>query len=139
MAYDRNNIFAKILRGEIPAARIYEDDHVLAFMDAMPQSDGHALVIPKVEAENLFELAPEALATLIQAVQRLAHAIQVALAPDGLTIMQFNGAAAGQTVFHVHFHLVPRYEDKPLRVHGREMADRTVLQAQAEKIKAALS
>jgi histidine triad (HIT) family protein len=139
MAYDRNNVFAKILRGEIPAARIYEDDHVLAFMDAMPQSDGHALVIPKVDAENVFDLPPEVLATLIKAVQRLARAIQVALAPDGLTVMQFNGAAAGQTVFHVHFHLVPRYEGKPLRVHGREMADRAVLQAQAEKIRAALS
>lgn len=138
MAYDRDNVFAKILRGEIPAARIYEDEHVLALMDAMPQSDGHALVIPKVEVENLFELAPDVLATLIKAVQRIAQAMRVALNPDGLTVMQFNGAAAGQTVFHVHFHLVPRYEGKPLRSHGREMAERAVLQAQADKIKAAL-
>lgn len=138
MAYDRDNVFAKILRGEIPAARIYEDEHVLAFMDAMPQSDGHALVIPKVEVENLFELAPDVLATLIKAVQRIAQAMRVALHPDGLTVMQFNGATAGQTVFHVHFHLVPRYQGKPLRSHGREMAERAVLQVQADQIKAAL-
>lgn len=138
MAYDRNNIFAKILRGEIPACKVYEDEHVLAFMDAMPQSDGHTLVIPKTEAENLFELSPAVLATLIQAVQKIAAAIQAALQPDGLTVMQFNGAAAGQTVFHIHFHLVPRYEGQPLRSHGREMADRALLAAQAEKIKAAV-
>ena len=138
MAYDRNNIFAKILRGEIPACKVYEDAHVLAFMDAMPQSDGHTLVIPKTEAENLFELPPAALATLIQAVQKIAAAMRTALQPDGLTVMQFNGAAAGQTVFHIHFHLVPRYAGQPLRSHAREMADRALLAAQAEKIKAAL-
>lgn len=138
MAYDRNNIFAKILRGEIPACKVYEDEHVLAFMDVMPQSDGHTLVIPKTEAENLFELPPAVLATLIQAVQKIAAAIQAALQPDGLTVMQFNGAAAGQTVFHIHFHVVPRYEGQPLRSHAREMADRALLAGQAEKIKAAL-
>lgn len=138
MAYDRNNIFAKILRGEIPACKVYEDSQVLAFMDVMPQSDGHTLVIPKVEAENLFELAPQDLATLIQATQRIAQAVNTALKPDGLTLMQFNGAAAGQTVFHIHFHIVPRYDGRPLRSHAREMADGKVLAAQAEKIKAAL-
>jgi histidine triad (HIT) family protein len=139
MAYDPNNIFARILRNEIPACKVYEDAQVLSFMDVMPQSDGHTLVIPKAEAENLFELAPQTLSTLVLATQRIARAVQTALQPDGLTLMQFNGPAAGQTVFHIHFHIVPRYEGQPLRAHGREMADVKILAAQAEKIKAALN
>ena len=139
MAYDPNNIFARILRNEIPACKVYEDAQVLSFMDVMPQSDGHTLVIPKAEAENLFELAPQNLSLLVLATQRIARAVQAALQPDGLTLMQFNGPAAGQTVFHVHFHIVPRYADQPLRSHGREMADIQILAAQAEKIKAALN
>lgn len=138
MAYDRNNVFAKILRGEIPAYTIYEDERTLAFMDVMPQSDGHVLVIPKTAAETLFELAPDDLAALIKATQRVAQGVRHALQPDGLTLMQFNGEAAGQTVFHIHFHIVPRYEGKPLHLHAREMADKAVLASQAEKIKAAL-
>src|SRR5882757_3011453 len=98
MAYDQNNIFAKILRGEIPACTVYEDAETLAFMDVMPQSDGHTLVIPKAPAENLFDLAPDALAALIKSTQRVARGVRAAFQPDGLTLMQFNGAAAGQTV-----------------------------------------
>ncbi len=139
MAYDPNNIFARILRNEIPACKVYEDAQVLSFMDVMPQSEGHTLVIPKAAAENLFDIAPQNLSALIQATQRIAGAVQTALRPDGLTIMQFNGAAAGQTVFHIHFHIVPRYEGQPLRSHAREMADVKTLAAQAEKIKAALN
>lgn len=139
MAYDRNNIFAKILRGEIPVCKVYEDAQVLSFMDAMPQSEGHTLVIPKTEAENLFDLAPQDLSTLVRATQRIARAVRAALQPDGLTLMQFNGAAAGQTVFHIHFHIVPRYEGRALQSHAREMADVKVLAAQAERIKAALN
>src|SRR5690242_13534167 len=103
MAYDRNNIFAKILRGEIPCHKVYEDEHTLAFMDVMPQSDGHTLVIPKYEAENLFELPTAQLQSLIATTQRIAKAAQQAFAADGLMLIQFNGEAAGQTVFHIHF------------------------------------
>jgi histidine triad (HIT) family protein len=138
VAYDRNNVFAKILRGEIPAFKVFEDHQVLAFMDAMPQSDGHTLVIPKSDAENFFDVSPEVLGTLIGATQKLAHAIQRAFNPDGIRIMQFNGPAAGQTVFHIHFHIIPCYDGAPLKPHTREMADKNLLAAQAERIKAAL-
>ena len=139
MSYDTNNIFAKILRGEIPACKVYEDDFTLAFMDVMPQSDGHVLVIPKVQATNLFEIAPDALNRLIVTTQTIAKAAQSAFNADGVTVMQFNGAAAGQTVFHLHFHVIPRYEGKPLRSHAREMADIKILAAQAEQLKQVLS
>lgn len=135
MSYDRNNIFAKILRGEIPACKVYEDERTLAFMDVMPQSDGHTLVIPKVEASNLFEITPDALGKLIDVTQTIARASQSAFNADGVTIMQFNGTAAGQTVFHLHFHVIPRYDGKPLRSHAREMADINILSAQADKLK----
>jgi histidine triad (HIT) family protein len=138
MNYDRNNIFARILRDEIPACKVHEDDHVLAFMDVMPQSDGHVLVIPKVEATNLFEISGDVLAKLIVATQRIAKAAKQAFNADGITIMQFNGSAAGQTVFHLHFHVIPRYEGTPLRSHAREMADGKLLAAQAEQLKAVL-
>ena len=139
MSYDTNNIFAKILRGEIPACKIYEDEHTLAFMDVMPQSDGHVLVIPKVAATNLFEISPDALSRLIVATQTIARAAQSAFTADGVTIMQFNGAAAGQTVPHIHFHVIPRYEGKPLRSHAREMADIKILTGQAEELMQVLS
>ena len=135
MSYDRNNIFAKILRGEIPACKVYEDERVLAFMDAMPQSDGHTLVIPKVDATTVFEIAPDALGNVMATVQLIAKAALAAFHADGITIMQFNGAAAGQTVPHLHFHVIPRYEGKPMRSHAREMADLQVLSAQAEQLK----
>jgi histidine triad (HIT) family protein len=139
VAYDRNNIFAKILRGEIPSFKVYEDAHALAFMDAMPQSNGHTLVIPKSEAENFFDVDAKVLGSLIVTTQKIAQAVQRAFNPDGVRIMQFNGPAAGQTVFHIHFHIIPCYEGVPLKPHTREFADKNVLAANAEKVKAALA
>lgn len=138
MAYDDNNIFARILRGEIPANKVHEDAATLAFMDVMPQSDGHTLVIPRTAAENLFDLPPEDLAALVRTTQKIAIAVRTAFRPDGLTLMQFNGTAAGQTVFHIHFHIIPRYEGQPLRSHGRRMADSALLADHAARIRAAL-
>ena len=140
MAYDSNNIFAKIIRGEIPAFKVYEDAATLAFMDVMPQSNGHTLVIPKLaQAENFLDIDPAALATLIQTTQKIARAVDKAFQPDGLRIIQFNRPAAGQTVFHIHFHIVPCYEGIELKSHSRDMAPKDVLAAHAEKIKAALT
>jgi len=140
MTYDTNNIFAKIIRGEIPAFKVYEDANALAFMDVMPQSDGHTLVIPKlVQAENFFDIEPTALSTLIVVTQKVAKAVERAFNPDGVRIMQFNRPAAGQTVFHIHFHIVPCYDGVELKPHTRGMADKAVLTAHAEKVKAALA
>jgi histidine triad (HIT) family protein len=136
--YDPNNIFAKIIRGEIPAARVYEDERTLSFMDAMPQSVGHTLVIPKVTARNFFEIEPEALADLIKVTQRVARAVQQAFNPDGIRIIQFNEPAAGQTVFHIHFHILPCYEGVEFKAHTREFADKSVLAQHAERVKQAL-
>lgn len=137
--YDPKNIFAKILAGEIPSAKVYEDDHVLSFMDAFPQSKGHTLVVPKVDACNLFDIAPADLQTLIVEVQRIARAVREALRPDGIQIMQYNGEAGGQTVFHLHFHIVPRWHDASLHAHAKgTMADMGDLQATAALIKAKL-
>jgi len=138
MAYDPSNIFARILRGEIPAHRVYEDAHTLAFMDVMPQSDGHTLVIPKVEAENLFDLPPDALAATVATTQRVARAVKKAFDAPGIMIAQLNGRGAGQSVFHIHFHVVPRYEGIDLRFHARDMADPQLLAGHAAKIRAAL-
>jgi len=138
MAYDRNNVFAKILRGEIPSHKVYEDAQTLAFMDVMPQADGHTLVIPKVEAESLFDVPPEALAATIVTTQRVAKAVKAAFAAPGVLVAQLNGSAAGQSVFHIHFHIVPRRAGLDLKLHAREMADPAVLAAQAERIRAAL-
>ncbi len=133
--YDQNNVFAKILRGEIPAFKVYEDDRTLAFMDVMPQSEGHTLVIPKTNARNFFDIDPESLAQLIKATQHVAKAVQKAFKPDGMRIIQFNEPAAGQTVFHIHFHIVPCYEGRSLKSHSRDMADKTVLAEHAERVK----
>ena len=138
MAYDTRNIFARILRGEIPAHKIYEDEHTFSFMDVMPQSDGHALVVPKAPAENVFELAPEALSATILTTQRVARAVKKAFDPPGVMLVQLNGAGAGQSVFHIHFHIVPRYEGIDLRFHAREMADPKVLAEHAARVRAAL-
>ncbi|NJD32307.1 MAG: HIT family protein [Gammaproteobacteria bacterium] len=138
MAYDRNNIFARIIRGEIPAHKVHEDAHTLAFMDVMPQSDGHTLVVPKWEAENLFDLPPESLAATILATQRVARAVKKSFDAPGLMIAQLNGRGAGQSVFHIHFHIVPRYEGIDLRFHAREMADPKLLAEHAARIRAAL-
>ena len=139
-AYDDGNLFAKILRGEMPAVKVFEDSHVLAFMDVFPQSPGHTLVIPKQShARNLMEEEPRTLAALIQGVQRVAKAVRAALVPDGIVITQFNGAAASQTVFHLHFHIIPRWEDKPLARHGGGMADVEELKVLAAKIAAKIA
>jgi histidine triad (HIT) family protein len=137
MAYDDQNIFARILRGELPAIKVYEDDKVLAFMDIMPQADGHTLVIPKTPAVSLLDLDPEAAAYTIQIVQKVAKAIEKALNAQGIVLMQLSGAAAGQTVPHVHFHLIPSSVHE-LGKHALEMGDQEKIKAYAEKIKAAL-
>ncbi|NBB63683.1 HIT domain-containing protein [Pseudomonas sp. ODNR1LW] len=135
-AYDPDNIFAKILRGEIPSVKVWENDQVLAFMDVFPQSEGHVLIISKQSrARTLLEIEPEALAVVTAALQRTALAVEKALKPDGLSIMQFNGEAGGQTVFHLHFHIIPRWSDRPLKGHGHApMADVGVLQRLAQRI-----
>ncbi|MEQ1581274.1 MAG: HIT family protein [Steroidobacteraceae bacterium] len=139
MSYDTNNIFARILRGEIPAHKVFEDEATFAFMDVMPQAEGHTLVVPKSPAENLFDLSPADLGRLIQVTQKVAVAVRTAFQPDGLTLMQFNGPEAGQTVFHIHFHVVPRYAGVGLRSHSRQMADNALLADHAERIRAALA
>ncbi|WP_436039963.1 HIT family protein [Rhizobium sp. LjRoot98] len=137
-AYDTNNIFAKILRGEIPAHKVYEDANVLAFMDVMPQAQGHVLVVPKAASRNILDADPATLGALIATVQKVAIAAEEAFEADGVTIMQFNEAPAGQSVFHLHFHVIPRHEGVPLRPHSGKMEDGAVLAANAEKIRDAL-
>lgn len=136
--YDDGNIFAKILRGEMPSARVFEDSHVYAFMDVFPQARGHTLVIPKHStARNLLEEAPATLAPLILGVQRVTRAVRAALKPDGIVVTQFNGAPAGQTIYHLHFHIIPRWADQPLGRHGEGgMADPIELKALADQIAA---
>lgn len=139
-AYDTDNIFARILRGEIPNVTVWQDDDVLAFMDVFPQSEGHVLVVSKTStARNLLEMEPDVLATLAAATQRTARAVVKALDPDGFAIMQFNGDAGGQTVFHLHFHIVPRWTGKEMKGHGHApMADAEHLKDLAARIAAAL-
>ena len=139
--YDDGNIFAKILRGEAPAARVFEDDHVLAFMDVFPQARGHTLVIPKHStARNLLDEEPQVLANVILGVQRVTRAVRAALNPDGIVVTQFNGATAGQTVYHLHFHIIPRWEGVALGRHGAGgMADPAQLKALAAEIAAQIS
>lgn len=138
MSYDPDNIFAKILRGEIPCHKVYEDEHTLAFMDIMPQSDGHTLVVPKAAGEDIFDVPPEALSAAICTTQRVARAVRAAFDPPGMMVAQLNGAPAGQSVFHLHFHIIPRYEGKGMRVHAGEMADPKVLEEHAARIRARL-
>jgi len=138
MAYDDQNIFARILRGELPAIKVYEDDHVLAFMDIMPQADGHTLIIPKTPAVTLLDLNPEIAAYTIKIVQKIAQAIETALDAQGIVLMQLSGAAAGQTVPHVHFHLIPSSVHE-LGRHAIQMGDQEKIKGFAEKIKAALA
>jgi len=139
VAYDPNNIFAKILRGEIPCEKVYEDDVALAFMDIMPRADGHVLVLPKTPARGLLDADPQVLSALILRVQKLAQAVKKATGADGVTIHQFNEAAGGQSVYHLHFHVMPRWDGVALRPHEGKMADGALLKTQAEKIRAALS
>lgn len=139
--YDDANIFAKILRGEAPSARVFEDDDVLAFMDVFPQARGHTLVISKhSQARNLLEIEPEPLQKLILGVQRITRAVRAALRPDGIVVTQVNGAPAGQTVFHLHVHIIPRWTGVPLRPHSQGgMADPAELSALAKEIAAKIS
>jgi len=137
--YDPDNIFAKILRCEISAHKVYEDEGVLAFMDIMPRGEGHTLVIPKQPARNIFDIDPAALAQLILAVQKVALGVKTAMGADGVTIQQFNEPAGGQVVFHIHFHVIPRFEGVAMRPHTGAMAPPEVLAAHAAKIRAALS
>lgn len=136
--YDTDNVFAKILRGELPAAKVYEDEDVLVIMDVFPQAEGHTLVIPKAASRNLLDAEPDSLGALFQHVRRVARAVREALRPDGVIVTQFNGSAAGQTVFHLHVHIIPRWQGRPLERHGGGMADADELKALATKIAAEL-
>ncbi|KOF22487.1 HIT family hydrolase [Ensifer adhaerens] len=136
--YDTNNIFAKILRGEIPSHRVYEDNATIAFMDVMPQAEGHILVVPKTPSRNLLDADTASLPALITVVQKIAVAAKEAFDADGVTIMQFNEAPAGQSVFHLHFHVIPRRDGVPLKPHSGTMEDGAVLAANAEKVRQAL-
>ena len=138
IAYDPENIFAKILRGEIPCHRIHEDEHTLAFMDIMPQAEGHSLVLPKTPSRNLLDADPKVFAPLMTTVQKIVRASQKVFKSDGVLVMQFNEPAAGQTVFHLHVHIIPRKEGIPLKPHSGQMADQAVLAKQAEMIRAEL-
>lgn len=137
--YDDNNIFAKIMRGEMPCVKIYEDNAVIVFMDVFPQSKGHTLVVPKAASRNLLEVAPKDIGRLFGTVQRMAKAIKTALSPDGIIISQFNGAPAGQTVFHTHVHIIPRYDGQAAKSHASgAMADIDTLEPIASQIRDAL-
>ncbi len=138
MAYDNNNVFAKILRGELPKVAIYEDDLTLAFMDIIPATPGHTLVIPKEPCETIFDCSPEGAAATMRTTQRVAAAVRKAFGCPGVMLVQLNGAAAGQSVPHLHFHILPRSEGLDMKVHGRGMVDPKTLAPIAEKIRAAL-
>jgi len=139
-AYDDGNIFAKIIRGEMPCVKVWEDDQVLAFMDVFPQARGHVLVISKTsKARNLLDAEPKTIGRLIGAVQKTSRALRAALTPDGIVVTQFNGAPAGQTIFHLHFHIIPRWDGEPLGRHGEGgMADPAELKDLADQIAARL-
>jgi histidine triad (HIT) family protein len=137
--YDPQNIFAKMLRGEMGCVKAFEDDIALAIMDVFPQSPGHTLVLPKAPARHFLDLPTEKVGPYLERVQRVARAVRKAFDPDGLVVTQFNGSAGGQTVFHLHFHILPRYEGAELKPHrAGGMADQEALKAQAAKIAAAL-
>jgi histidine triad (HIT) family protein len=138
MAYDSGNVFAKILRGELPAHKVYEDADTFAFMDIMPRCQGHTLIIPKAPARNLLDATEAQLAACIKTVQKVAAAAKQAFAADGITLTQFNESAGGQVVFHLHFHVMPRWEGVPLGPPGSKMESPEVLAANAERIRRAL-
>ena len=138
MSYDNNNIFAKILRHEMPAERIYEDDQTLVFMDIMPRSDGHALVIPKTPARNMLDASQEQMADCLKTIQKVSQAMLKALDADGISIQQFNEAAGGQVVFHLHYHVLPRYNGVSMRPPGI-MEKPEVIQEYAEKLRTVLN
>lgn len=138
MSYDPSNIFGKILRGEIPAHKVYEDDTALVMMDIFPQSRGHTLIIPKVASRNLLDADPAVLAAVMPLVQKVANAVKATTSADGIRVAQFNEATAGQTVFHLHFHVIPAYEGVPLGAHGGGKADDAELAVLAREIAARL-
>lgn len=138
MAYDKDNIFARIVRGEIPCHKVYEDTDTLAFMDIMPQAEGHTLVVPKVAGEDIFSTPPESLAAAIRTAQNIARAVKQVFSPPGVMIAQLNGAAAGQSVFHLHIHVIPRFAGKDLGIHAAAQADPARLAEHAARLRAAL-
>ncbi len=135
MSYDPQNVFARMLRNELPCVRLFEDTHTLAFMDLMPQTEGHSLVITREPAATLFDLSPEGAAACIRTTQAVARAVKRAFDAPGILITQVNGAAAGQTVPHVHFHIIPRRPGEPLLMHAAVRADPKVLEDHAERIR----
>jgi histidine triad (HIT) family protein len=140
MSYDPYNVFAKILRGEVPCHKVYEDADAIAFMDFMPLSPGHVQVVPKAASRNLLDADPAVLAKILPLVQKIALAAKDAFAADGISITQLNELAAGQTVFHLHFHVMPHFQGQALKSRtARTMEDDAVLAARAEKLKAALA
>ncbi len=132
--YDENNIFAKILRGEAPAHKVYEDEHTFAFMDIMPMAEGHTLVIPREPAVNMFDLSEAAAEAMIRTTRKVAHAVRTTFDPHGVICAQFSGAPAGQTVFHIHFHVIPRWEGIEMNLHARTMQDADILADHASRI-----
>jgi len=137
--YDPNNIFAKILRGELPSFKVREDDHTIAIMDIMPRGDGHVLVLPKAPARNILDVPRSALGPLFSAVQTVSKAAKAAFSADGVTIQQFNESAGGQVVFHMHVHVIPRFDGVGLKPHTGQMAPSDQLSEHADRIRAALS
>jgi histidine triad (HIT) family protein len=136
--YDQNNIFARMLRGELPCEKVYEDNETLAVMDIAPRSRGHVLVIPKLPSRNLLDADPSALAAALLVAQKIAKAAMKAFSADGVMLVQFSEAPAGQSVFHLHFHVIPRYDGEQMGPPEGPMEDNKVLAANAEKIRAAL-
>jgi len=139
MAYDTNNVFAKILRGELPAHKVYEDADTFAFMDIMPRCEGHTLVIPKAPVRTVFDASPDLLTACMRTVQKVGAAALKAFAADGMTLLQANESAGGQVVFHLHFHVMPRWEGRSLGPAGARSEKPDVLAANAEKIRKALA
>ncbi|MCO6185981.1 HIT family protein [Rhizobium sp. L1K21] len=137
-AYDDSNIFAKILRDEIPSVRVYEDENCIAFMDVMPQTAGHTLIVPRAPSRNLLDADPNVLSKVIPVVQKIAQAAMKAFNADGIQLRQFNEAPSGQTVYHLHFHIIPVYAGVEFQMHAAKMEDMDILKANAEKLKAAL-
>ena len=137
--YDDQNVFARILRGELPCEKVYEDEATFAFMDIMPRADGHVLVIPKTPARTILDIPAGDLSRLMVGVQKVAAAVKTGMAADGLTIQQFNESAGGQVVFHIHVHVLPRWDGAPLRPHTGQMEKPEALKAHADRIRAALA
>jgi histidine triad (HIT) family protein len=138
-AYDANNIFAKILRGEIPCHKVYEDDKALAFLDIMPRAPGHTLVIPRASARNILDAAPEDLAHVMKVAQRIAKVSVSAFGADGITLQQFSEPAGGQVVFHLHVHVIPRKDGIAMKPPATVKESPDVLKEQAAKLAAALT